>query len=64
MALSLGAGAASADASSEGMTSGSAGVRSGRVAQYPIHVPVGACGLTAEGVGLVASAVGTSCGNN
>lgn len=58
-----GAGAASADASAQGVAWGSPGVLSGDVVQVPVHIPVNACGNTINAIGLLNPAFGNSCSN-
>ncbi|MFI5983961.1 chaplin [Streptomyces sp. NPDC051555] len=62
-----GAGLASAHggdgASAHGVTEGSPGVLSGNLLQVPIDVPINACGNTANLVGLLNPAFGTTCVN-
>ncbi|MET8944385.1 chaplin [Streptomyces sp. NPDC004542] len=57
--------AMAADGSSaDGSTAGSAGLISGNTLQLPLHVPVNACGNTANVVGLLNSAAGNACAND
>lgn len=53
--------AASSDAS--GHAYDSPGVLSGNVVQVPVHVPVNACGITADAVGVLNPAFGNTCIN-
>ncbi|MFH8484785.1 chaplin [Streptomyces longisporoflavus] len=62
-ALLGGAGAAAADAGAEGAAVKSPGVLSGNVVQVPVHVPVNACGLSVNVVGLLNPAQGNACAN-
>ncbi|MER6127657.1 chaplin [Streptomyces sp. NPDC001795] len=62
-ALAGTAGIAAADAGASGASTGSPGVVAGNTAQAPIHVPVGACGNSADVVGLLNPAFGNACTN-
>ncbi|MGW6058078.1 chaplin [Streptomyces sp. NPDC055189] len=57
------AGSAAADAGAEGSASKSPGVLSGNTVQVPVHVPVNACGLGVNVLGLLNSASGNTCVN-
>ncbi|MFF1700012.1 chaplin [Streptomyces sp. NPDC058257] len=59
-----GAGAAIADAGAEGAAVGSPGVLSGNNIQVPVHVPVNACGLGVNVVGLLNPTTGNTCANS
>jgi hypothetical protein len=63
MALGMAA-PAFADAGATGSAVGSAGVLSGNVVEVPVHVPVSLCGITANALGLLNPASGTSCTNH
>ncbi|GGV24765.1 hypothetical protein GCM10010277_05230 [Streptomyces longisporoflavus] len=62
-ALLGGAGAAAADSGAEGGAVKSPGVLSGNVVQVPVHVPVNACGLSVDVVGLLNPASNNLCVN-
>ncbi|POX37216.1 chaplin [Streptomyces sp. Ru73] len=57
-----GAGAAAADSGAQGSSSHSPGVVSGNTIQVPVHVPVNACGLSVDVIGLLNPAHG-QCAN-
>ncbi|MFE9120808.1 chaplin [Streptomyces sp. NPDC007172] len=59
----LGAGMASADAGAHGAAVNSPGVLSGNLLQVPVHVPVNACGLTVNVIGLLNPNFGNTCVN-
>ncbi|GGY28669.1 chaplin [Streptomyces xanthochromogenes] len=59
----LGAGMASADAGAQGVAANSPGVLSGNLLQVPVHVPVNACGLTVNVIGLLNPNFGNTCIN-
>jgi hypothetical protein len=59
-----GAGVAAASAGAEGAAVGSPGVLSGNLIQVPVHIPVNACGLTVNVVGILNPAFGNTCINN
>ncbi|GAA4098563.1 MULTISPECIES: chaplin [Streptomyces] len=59
----LGAGMASADAGAHGAAANSPGVLSGNLLQVPVHVPVNACGLTVNVIGLLNPNFGNTCIN-
>lgn len=63
MALGMAA-PAFADAGATGSAVGSAGVLSGNVVEAPVHVPVSLCGLTANVIGLLNPASGSTCTNH
>ncbi|MFI8993586.1 chaplin [Streptomyces sp. NPDC053542] len=56
------AGAAVADSGAQGSSSHSPGIVSGNTIQVPLHVPINACGLTVDVVGLLNPAHG-QCAN-
>jgi hypothetical protein len=60
----MGAGSAMASAGAEAAAVGSPGVLSGNVVQVPIHIPVNACGLSVNVIGLLNPAFGNTCINN
>ncbi|MFJ1606751.1 chaplin [Streptomyces sp. NPDC088253] len=55
------AGIAAADSDAHGAAAHSPGVLSGNVVQAPIHIPVNACGLTVDVVGLLNPGFGNQC---
>ncbi|GAA1970071.1 chaplin [Kitasatospora viridis] len=59
-----GAGAAAASSGAEGVAAGSPGVLSGNLVQVPVHVPINACGLTVNVIGLLNPAFGNTCINH
>ncbi|GGT40852.1 small membrane protein [Streptomyces kurssanovii] len=59
-----GAGLAMADAGAQGAAANSAGVLSGNLVQVPVHVPVNACGNTADVIGLLNPVFGNTCVNS
>jgi hypothetical protein len=61
--MAAGAGSALASSEAEGAAVGSPGVVSGNVIQVPVHVPVNACGLTVNIIGLLNPAFGNTCIN-
>jgi hypothetical protein len=58
-----GAGVASAEATAHGSAQDSPGILSGNTIQAPVQVPLNACGLTVNVVGLLNPAVGNTCVN-
>ncbi|MDQ0990995.1 chaplin [Streptomyces sp. V3I7] len=63
--LALGMAApAFADGDASGAAVGNPGVLSGNVVQVPVHIPVNACGLTVDIIGLLNPAGGNACANN
>ncbi|GGU92775.1 hypothetical protein GCM10010260_29400 [Streptomyces filipinensis] len=58
-----GAGAAAADAGTQGVAWGSPGVLSGNLIQAPVHVPVNACGNSVSVVGILNPTFGNTCAN-
>lgn len=58
-----GAGAAVADAGSQGAAVGSPGVLSGNNVQIPVHIPINLCGNTVDIIGLQNPAFGITCVN-
>ncbi|OIK24925.1 chaplin [Streptomyces malaysiense] len=58
-----GAAAASAGSGAQGAAVGSPGLLSGNVIQIPIDIPVNACGDTADVIGLLNPAFGSTCVN-
>ena len=58
-----GAGLASADAGANGSAQDSPGIGSGNTVQVPVHVPVNACGITVNVVGILNPALGNTCVN-
>ena len=56
--------AAFADADASGQATDSSGVLAGNNVQAPVHVPLNACGNTANIAALLNPAFGTSCGND
>ena len=63
-AVACTAGVAAADTGAQAAAADSPGVLSGNVVQLPVHVPVNACGNTADVVGLLNSAFGSLCDNS
>ncbi|MGW0701369.1 chaplin [Streptomyces sp. NPDC002867] len=64
LVLALGGAApAVADVGAEGLATGSPGVLSGNVIQLPLHVPLNLCGNSANLLGLLNPAVGSTCLN-
>jgi hypothetical protein len=61
--LAITGGSALADATADGGAEHSPGVLSGNTVQAPVHVPVNACGNTANLVGLLNPAFGNTCVN-
>ncbi|MCC9311615.1 chaplin [Kitasatospora sp. RB6PN24] len=59
-----GAGVAAASAGAEGAAIGSPGVLSGNLIQIPVHVPINACGLSVDVIGILNPAFGNTCINN
>ncbi|MFC9242663.1 chaplin [Streptomyces sp. NPDC057136] len=60
--MAMGAAApAMADSGAEASAADSAGVLSGNVLQVPVHIPVNACGNTADIIGLLNPAFGGTC---
>ncbi|MEU2108019.1 chaplin [Streptomyces sp. NPDC019507] len=57
-------GIAAADSGAEAAAANSPGVLSGNAVQLPVHVPVNACGNTADVVGLLNPAFGNACVND
>ncbi|TLQ44739.1 chaplin [Streptomyces marianii] len=57
-------GIAAADSGAQAAAAASPGVLSGNVVQLPVHVPVNACGNTADVVGLLNPAFGNACVND
>ncbi|MFI9245289.1 chaplin family protein [Streptomyces sp. NPDC053086] len=57
------AGPVYADSAASGSAAGSPGLISGNGIQLPVHVPVSACGNTANVAGLLNPAVGNRCAN-
>jgi hypothetical protein len=57
------AGIAAADTGAQGSAAQSAGALSGNVVQAPIHVPVNVCGVSADVIGLLNPAFGSTCAN-
>ncbi|MEY9962122.1 hypothetical protein ABIA33_000143 [Streptacidiphilus sp. MAP12-16] len=62
-ALAGGAGAAFASAHASGDAERSPGVASGNDIQVPVHVPVNACGLTGNLIGVLNPSFGNTCVN-
>ncbi|TQF04916.1 chaplin [Kitasatospora acidiphila] len=62
--VAAGAGSAMASAGAEGVAAHSPGVLSGNLIQIPVHVPINACGLSVNVVGLLNPAFGNTCINN
>ncbi|MFK4106505.1 chaplin [Streptomyces sp. NPDC019531] len=60
MALGMAA-PAFADTDAVGSVASSPGVLSGNMVQLPLHVPVNACGNTADALALLNPAFGTGC---
>ena len=58
-----GAGAAMADAGTQGVAADSPGVLSGNLIQVPVNVPVNVCGDSVSVIGLLNPAFGNSCSN-
>ncbi|GAA1363081.1 chaplin [Streptomyces beijiangensis] len=61
--LAMSGGYAHADSTANGNASNSPGVLSGNSVEVPVHIPVNACGNTANVVGLLNPAAGNSCSN-
>jgi hypothetical protein len=57
------AGLAVADSGAQGAAVHSPGVLSGNVVQVPVHVPLNACGNTANAIALLNPAFGNACVN-
>ncbi|MET9423807.1 MULTISPECIES: chaplin [unclassified Streptomyces] len=58
-----GGGMAMAHSGAHGAAVDSAGTLSGNLLQVPVHVPVNACGNTADVIGLLNPAFGNTCVN-
>ena len=58
-----GAGAASADATANGVVSNSPGVLSGNLVQIPVDVPINVCGNSVNLIGALNPAGGNTCSN-
>ncbi|MFD7706517.1 chaplin [Streptomyces sp. NPDC059785] len=63
MALGAASVSASADSGAKGAAVKSPGILSGNVVQVPVHVPVNACGLSVDVIGLLNPAFGNTCVN-
>ncbi|MGW0750830.1 chaplin [Streptomyces sp. NPDC002587] len=61
LAVLGGASSASADAEAHGIAAGSPGFLSGNLIQFPIHIPINACGNS--GIGTLSPAAGNVCVN-
>jgi hypothetical protein len=61
--LAGGAGMATADAGADSLASNSPGLGTANVVQAPLHIPVDACGNTANVVALLNPAFGNTCAN-
>ncbi|MEV5596754.1 chaplin [Streptomyces sp. NPDC052496] len=61
--LAVAGGYAQADSGAQGNAAHSSGVLGGNAAQVPVHIPVQACGNSANVVGLLNPAMGNSCEN-
>lgn len=62
--VAAGAGVANADSGAAGATANSPGVASGNTVQIPVNVPVNACGLTVDVIGVLNPAAGNACMNS
>ncbi|MBF9068099.1 chaplin [Streptacidiphilus fuscans] len=58
-----GAGAASADATANGIAANSPGFLSGNLIQIPVHIPINVCGNSINVVGAANPAYGNYCAN-
>ncbi|NNJ02815.1 chaplin [Streptomyces sp. PKU-MA01144] len=57
-------GIAAADSGAEAAAASSPGVLSGNVLQLPVHIPVNACGNTADVIGALNPSFGNACVND
>jgi hypothetical protein len=57
------AGAASADATANGVAANSPGFLSGNLLQIPVHVPINLCGNSVNVIGALNPAFGNTCEN-
>ncbi|MFJ7969614.1 chaplin [Streptomyces sp. NPDC096324] len=66
VALLATAGTAAADTGPTGAAANSPGLLSGNVIQIPVHIPVNACGITANVLALLPTTAGntTTCSNS